>query len=176
MAAFKVKTQLSQAEYCKLFLRLSYRQRTYQIITMMGILLLILSIVRFFVESLLSEKIQLFLFAFSIYGLILFPFLVYLRGRKIYRSNLGLQGPIEYSFSEQGLSLGAGSNQSSFTWADFGKTEQAMGYLLLFGYNRAAYFIKLCDLQPAQILYIESHIAAARQVVQPLKDQKPSQK
>lgn len=159
MPAFKVKTALSQSEYCKLFLRLSYRQRMYQIITLMGVLLLILSIVRFFIKSIISENVQLFLFAFSIYGLILFPILVWVRARKIYRSNLGLQGPIDYNFTDLGLTLDAGGKESTFGWADFGKTEQTKDFLLLFGYNRAAYFLKLKDLKPDQVSFIESMVA-----------------
>lgn len=159
MTAFKIKTQLTKSEYCKLFLRLSYRQRLYQIITMMGVLLLILSIVRFFVKSIISENVQFFLFAFSIYGLVLFPILIWLRAKKIYNTNAGLQGPIEYSFNDQGLTLDASGNRSTFTWRDFGKTEQTKEYLLLFGYNRAAYFLKLKDLQPDQIRFIEDRVA-----------------
>jgi len=159
MTAFKIKTQLTKSEYCKLFLRLSYRQRLYQIITMMGVLLLILSIVRFFVKSIISENVQFFLFAFSIYGLVLFPILIWLRAKKIYNTNAGLQGPIEYSFNDQGLTLDASGNRSTFTWRDFGKTEQTKDYLLLFGYNRAAYFLKLKDLQPDQIRFIEDRVA-----------------
>lgn len=165
MPAFKVTTQLSQTEYCKLFLRLSYRQRLYQIITMMGVLLLLLSIIRFFVKSILSENVQLFLFAFSIYGLILFPVLIWVRARKIYRSNLGLQGPIEYNFTDQGLTLDASSNRSTFAWSDFGKTEKTRDYLLLFGYNRAAYFLKLKDLLPDQIRFIEDQVAVQSPVI-----------
>lgn len=165
MAAFNIKTQLTQSEYCRLFLRLSYRQRLYQIITMMGILLLILSIVRFFIKSILSEQVQLFLFAFSIYGLVLFPILVWVRARKIYRSNLGLQGPIEYSFTDQGLTLDANGNRSTFAWSDFGKTEKTKDYLLLFGYNRAAYFLKLKDLQSDQIQFIEDRVAIQSPVI-----------
>lgn len=165
MAAFKVRTALSRTEYCKLFLRLSYRQRLYQIITMMGVLLLILSVIRFFVKTILSDNVQLFLFAFSIYGLVLFPVLIWIRARKIYTSNLGLQGPIEYSFSDQGLTLDASGNRSTFAWSDFGKTEKINGYLLLFGYNRAAYFLKLKDLQPDQVHFIESRIAVQSPVI-----------
>lgn len=165
MGSFKVSTQLSQTEYCKLFLRLSYRQRLYQIITMMGILLLILSIVRFFVESIISEKVQLFLFAFSIYGLVLFPILIWVRARKIYRSNLGLQGPIEYNFTDQGLTLDASGNRSTFAWSDFGKTVKTSAFLLLFGYNRAAYFLKLKDLTPDEIDFIQSKVAAQSPVI-----------
>jgi len=165
MASFKVTTQLTKTEYCKLFLRLSYRQRLYQIITMMGILLLILSIVRFFVKSLLSENLQFFLFAFSIYGLVLFPILIWVRAKKIYKSNLGLQGPIEYSFNDQGLTLDASSNRSTFAWGDFGKTEKTRDYLLLFGYNRAAYFLKLTDLQPDQIQFIEDRVREQSPVI-----------
>lgn len=165
MTAFKVSTQLSQTEYCKLFLRLSYRQRLYQIITMMGILLLILSVVRFFVKSIISENVQLFLFAFSIYGLVLFPILVWVRARKIYRSNLGLQGPIDYSFTDQGLTLDASGNRSTFAWSDFGKTVKTKEYLLLFGYNRAAYFLKLKDLKAEEIHFIETKVAAQSPVI-----------
>ncbi|SEA23610.1 hypothetical protein SAMN05192529_11153 [Arachidicoccus rhizosphaerae] len=165
MASFKVTTQLTKTEYCKLFLRLSYRQRLYQIITMMGILLLILSIVRFFVKSLLSENVQLFLLAFSIYGLVLFPILIWIRAKKIYASSLGLQGPIEYNFNDQGLTLDASSNRSTFAWGDFGKTEKTRDYLLLFGYNRAAYFLKLKDLQPDQIQFIEDRVAMQSPVI-----------
>jgi hypothetical protein len=168
MASFKVTTQLTKTQYCKLFLRLSYRQRLYQIITMMGILLLILSIVRFFVKSLLSENVQFFLLAFSIYGLVLFPILIWIRAKKIYSSNLGLQGPIEYHFTDQGLTLDASSNRSTFAWGDFGKTEKTRDYLLLFGYNRAAYFLKIKDLQPDQIQFIEDRV----RVQSPVIDQK----
>lgn len=166
MPAFKVKTQLTRKEYCKLFVRMMYRQRFYQIITMTGILLLLLSVVRFFVKSILSEKVQIFLFAFSIYGLVLFPVMVWIRARKIYQSNLGLQGPIEYSFDEKGLTLDASGTKSAFTWGDFGKTEKTKQYLLLFGYNRAAYFIKLADLQPDQLRFIEDRVAAQSPVIE----------
>jgi len=166
MAPFKIMTQLTKKEYCKLFLRLSYRQRLYQIITMMGVLLLILSIVRFFIKSMLSENVQFFLFAFSIYGLVLFPILIWIRAKKIYNTNRGLQGPIEYSFNDQGLTLDASGNRSSFGWGDFGKTEQTKDYLLLFGYNRAAYFLKLKDLQPDQVQYIEQKVAAQTPVIE----------
>lgn len=155
---FSVSTQLSQAEYCKLFLKLSYRQRLYQIITIMGVLLLLLSIIRFFTKSLISANTQMFLFAFSIYGLVLFPLIVWFRARKIYRSSAGLQRAIHYKFTDSGVSLDASGISSSFSWTDFGKTDKTKNYLLLFGYNRAAYFLKLKDLNPDQITFIEAHV------------------
>lgn len=159
MPSYTASTSLTEKEYCQLFVRLSYRQRLYQIITIMGIMLLILSIIRFFIKSLMSENIQLFLFAFSIYGLILFPLLVWLRARKIYRNSTGLKGKINYTFSDTGVSLDASGIASTFAWKDFGKSELTKNYLLLFGYNRAAYFLKRHDLSPEAIAFIQQQIA-----------------
>lgn len=161
MQGFSVSTSLTEKEYCRLFLKLSYRQRLYQIITIMGILLLVLSVVRFFTESLLSDKVQMFLFAFSIYCLILFPLLVWWRARKIYLANKALQGVLRYDFDEKGVSLDGGGIVSAFQWSDFGKTDKTRNFLLLFGYNRAAYFLKLKDMTPDQVKFIETHIQRA---------------
>lgn len=158
MPSYTASTHLTEKEYCQLFLRLSYRQRLYQIITIMGLLLLILSIIRFFTKSLMSENVQLFLFAFSIYGLILFPLLVWLRARKIYRNSTGLKGAINYTFSDSGVSLDASGITSEFAWKDFGKSELTKNYLLLFGYNRAAYFLKRHELSTEAIAYIQRQI------------------
>lgn len=158
MNNFSLTTQLSQQEYCRLFLQLSYRQRLYQIITLMGVLLLILSIVRFFVPTMLSNNTQWFLFCFSIYCLVLFPVIVWLRARRIYRANPGLQGAIRYRFSDSNVIVTGGDKESVFEWKDFGKMQQTKSFLLMYNYNRAAYFIKLKDLTQEQINFIKSKI------------------
>ncbi|MDE1191886.1 MAG: YcxB family protein [Arachidicoccus sp.] len=155
MNNFSLTTQLTQQEYCKLFLQLSYKQRVYQIITMMGILLLILSIIRFFIPNMLTSKVQLFLLCFSIYTLVLFPVLIWLRSKKIYKTNLALQEAIHYQFSDENVIVNGGGIESVFAWKDFGKVQQTKSFLLLYNYNRAAYFIKLKDLTQEQINFIK---------------------
>ncbi|AYD46339.1 YcxB family protein [Arachidicoccus soli] len=158
MNNFSITTQLSQKEYCRLFVRLSYKQRLYQIITIMGVLLLILSVFRFFTTSIVSERTQWFLFCFSVYCLVLFPLIVWLRAKRIYKSNKGLQSTIHYTFGETGLTLNASGIESKFEWKDFSKVQQTSEFILLFGYNRAAYFIKLKDLTQEQIDFIKTKI------------------
>jgi len=160
MNIFSFTTQLTRQEYCKLFLHLSYRQRLYQIITLMGVLLLILSIVRFFVPSIIPSGVQWFLFCFSIYCLILFPIVVWLRAKRIYNANPGLQGAIYYRFTENNVSIKGGDKESVFAWNDFAGVRQTKIFLLLYNYNRAAYFIKLKDLTQEQIDFIKQKIAA----------------
>lgn len=158
MNNFSVNTQLTQQEYCKLFLQLSYKQRMYQIITMMGILLLILSIIRFFVPSMISTNVQWFLFCFSIYCLVLFPVIVWLRAKRIYKSNPGLKDTIRYQFSANNVIVNGGDKESKFEWKDFGQVRQTKSFLLMYNYNRAAYFIKLKDLTQEQVNFIKSKI------------------
>lgn len=162
MKNFSITTQLTQQEYCKLFLQLSYKQRMYQIITMMGVLLLILSIVRFFMPTMLSSKVQWFLFCFSIYCLILFPLIVWLRAKKIYKSNPGLQDAIHYTFSEDSVTIKGGDKTSVFDWKKFGKVQLTKSFLLMYNYNRAAYFIKLKDLTQEQIEFIKGKIQSIK--------------
>ncbi|MGF7231071.1 YcxB family protein [Arachidicoccus sp.] len=162
MNNFSVTTQLSQVEYCKLFVRLSYKQRLYQIITIMGVLLLILSIIRFFTTSIVSERTQWFLFCFSVYCLVLFPLIVWLRAKRIYKGNQGLQSSIHYTFTETGLTLNASGIESKFGWKDFGNVQQTKDFFLLFGYNRAAYFIKMKDLTAEQMVFIKTKIMSSQ--------------
>ena len=158
MNNFSITTQLTQQEYCKLFLQLSYRQRLYQIITIMGLLLLILSVIRFFVPAMLSNNMQWFLFCFSIYCLVLFPVIVWLRARRIYKSNPGLHDAIRYQFSDNNVIVKGGDVETKFEWKDFARTQQTKSFLLMYNYNRAAYFIKLKDLTKEQIDFIKNRI------------------
>jgi amino acid permease len=162
MNSFFITTQLSQQEYCKLFLQLSYKQRLYQIITMMGILLLILSIVRFFVPSFIPSGVQWFLLCFSIYVLVLFPVIVWLRAKRIYKISPGLQGTINYQFTENGVAIKGGDKESEFEWRDFARAQQTKSFLLLYNYNRAAYFIKLEDLTQEQMEFIKTKVEGLR--------------
>lgn len=158
MNNFSITTQLTQKEYCKLFLQLSYKQRMYQIITIMGVLLLILSVIRFFVPTMLSNNVQWFLFCFSIYCLVLFPVIVWIRARKIYKTNPGLQDAICYHFSDNNIIVNGGDKESRFEWKDFGKVNQTNSFLLMYNYNRAAYFIRLKDLTQEQINFIKQKV------------------
>lgn len=158
MDNFSLTTQLSQQEYCKLFIQLSYKQRKYQVFTMMSILMIIVSVLRFFMKSILSANVQWILFCISIYFLVLFPIIVWLRAKKIYQSNPGLQAPIKYRFTENGVSLTGSDKTSDFEWKEFGKVQQTKSFLLMYNYNRAAYFIKLKDLTQEQIEFIQSKV------------------
>ena len=85
---------------------------------------------------------------------------MWLRARKIYRANPGLQDAIRYRFSDDNVVVTGGDKESVFEWKDFGKVNQTSSFMLMYNYNRAAYFIRLKDLTQEQINFIKQKITS----------------
>jgi len=146
----KINFKIDHEEFFKLMYALTYRRGWIIFITVVGILMLLLSIFHFlgFYQMSTTPVFQLF---FGFYVLIFIPLSVYFSAKRIFNSNKRLQENMTYEFFDQKMKITGESFNSELDLTKSYKIQEIRNWFLIYQSRQVANFIPKGNLSSDQI-------------------------
>jgi hypothetical protein len=163
----KFSKRITLKEYINLIYILSYRKGWMIFITIIGLLMLLVTIIYLIgTASMLfgkdfnpwSDIFLAFLFLVAI------PISIYFSARSNYLSTKRLQEPIEYELSNESIRMTGESFNSELNWEQAYKIEELKNWFLIYQSKRTANFIDKKKLSAEQIQQLRSFFKTLKTV------------
>ena len=128
----KIITQLEFNKYVKLMYFLSYRKPVNIIISLVGILMIAVSVAYYFgFDKYIKEKPTLQLL-FGVYVLVFFPGFLYYQARRSFNTKSRLWERVTYEFTDEKIDIFGESFSSEIPWDKVYRVEELKNWILLY--------------------------------------------
>jgi len=154
----EMESKLTQSEYAKVTLKLTYKNIAVQLFTAVGVICMILLLLQWFgLRKIFDTEAPMFPFLIATINILL-PFSVLGYAQKHFASNLTLQRSFKFVFDDEKISYFAEGDQGQLNWEYVIKYSCINNFLLIYISNVSAYLIKTDELSDEQLNFIKSKI------------------
>ncbi|WP_448701596.1 YcxB family protein [Mucilaginibacter sp. AW1-3] len=152
MNAFSVTTKMTFPEFRKLNFKILYAKNWVLAITIFSALFVIASIVMSMVHYYTIINSDYYGFGVGLATMaVTLPLTVFFVAKKGFKSNSMLQEYITYEFSEEGIKTSGESFSSEYKWQKLHRAGFTSDWLLLYHSKTAANFVKIKEVNTADI-------------------------
>jgi len=145
-----IESKLIFKDYLKLMYVLTYRKPVIIIITIIGILSLIMSLLYFGGIKMPYKSPPYSQLFFGIVIVFLFPVLIYISAKRMFASSARLQERITYEFTDEIIRVTGESFKSEMDWMKIYKIVELKSWFLIYQNKRAANLIAKETLRDQQ--------------------------